>query len=497
MLHKRIRMPSLHSRIMSAAKAAELVKHGMTLGLSGCGCSGDAKAVPYALIERARHSPLTVSLVTGASIGNGIDGMMAEVGLVSKRKPFQADPALRRAINSGKVMFVDQHLSETAEQMRHGQIDAPDIMVVEAVAITEEGHIVPTSSVGNSGLLVQMAKQVIVEININTSLDWEGLHDIYLPEARPNRSPMAITSSEDRIGTSAIPLDPDKIAAIVISEYSDAPATILPPDEDTRRIADHLIGFLKDEVDAGRLSNNLAPLQVGVGSIANAVMSGLADSPFEDLVMWSEILQDSTFELMDAGKMKFASATSVILTEALGQRVFANIGEYAEKIVLRPQDVSNHPELIRRLGPISINTALEFDLYGNVNSTLIGGTDIMNGIGGSGDFARNTFMSIFVTKSTAKNGAISRVVPMVSHVDHIQQDIDILVTEQGLADLRDLAPRERAKLIIEHCAHPDYREALWAYFDRACAKGGHTPHDLSQALSWHVNLESHGRMLVS
>src|SRR5690606_2569415 len=161
---------------------------------------------------------------------------------------------------------------------------------------------------------------------------------------------------------------------------------------------------------------------------------------------------------------------------------------------LRPQEMSNHPEIVRRLGIIGINTALQFDIYGNVHSTHVGGTKMMNGIGGSGDFARNANLAIFVTKSIAQGGAISSVVPMVSHVDHTEPDVAILVTEQGLADLRGLAPRERARVIIDNCVHPEYRDALNDYFERACAKGGHTPHLLREAVEWHLNLEELGHM---
>ena len=122
---------------------------------------------------------------------------------------------------------------------------------------------------------------------------------------------------------------------------------------------------------------------------------------------------------------------------------------------------------------------------------------MMNGIGGSGDFARNAHLAVFVTKSIAKGGAISSVVPMVSHVDHTEHDVDILVTEQGLADLRGLAPRERARAIIDNCVQPDYRAALNDNFDRACQRGAHPPHILREALSWHENLEETGRMLAS
>jgi len=261
-------------------------------------------------------------------------------------------------------------------------------------------------------------------------------------------------------------------------------------------MANILLDFFRDEIKAGRLTNELMPLQSGVGSVANAVLDGFADSEFENLVVASEVLQDAVFNLIDAGKVRFAAAASITLTKELQEKVYGNLEKYADKICLRPQEISNHPELIRRLGLISINTALELDIYGNVNSTHVSGTKMMNGIGGSGDFARNARLGIFVTKSYAKGGAISSIVPMVSHVDHTEHDVDVIVTEQGLADLRGLAPKERAAAIIENCAHPDYKEQLWDYYNRAVEKHGsvQTPHLLDEALSWHVALAENKTM---
>ena len=144
-----------------------------------------------------------------------------------------------------------------------------------------------------------------------------------------------------------------------------------------------------------------------------------------------------------------------------------------------------------------MNGLIEADLYGNVNSTRVMGSRIENGIGGSGDFARNAFISLFVTSSTAKDGAISRIVPMVSHVDHTEHDVQVIITEQGVADLRGLSPRRRAQLIIERCAHPDFRDQLQDYFDRACvgAAGLQTPHLLNEAFSWHTRYMQTGPML--
>jgi succinyl-CoA:acetate CoA-transferase len=491
---ERIRLSSLQQKVMSAEQACQFIQDGMTVGMSGFTRAGEAKAVPKALVERVKQQPLKINLMTGASLGNDLDKQLTEAGVLARRMPFQVDNTLRKAINSGEVMFIDQHLSETVEQLRNHQLKLPDIAVIEAVAITEQGHIVPTTSVGNSASFAIFAKQVIVEINTLHNANLEGLHDIYIPSYRPTRTPLPLVKVDDRIGSSAIPIDPAKIVGIVFTHQADSYSTVSEPDEDTAAIARHLVNFLREEVAQHRLAPNLAPLQAGIGNIANAVMMGLLESEFTDLTMYSEVLQDSTFELLDAGKLKFASGSSITLSERCNNRVFGNLAKYKDRLILRPQEISNHPELVRRLGIIAVNTALEFDIYGNVNSTHVCGTRMMNGIGGSGDFARNAHLAIFVTKSIAKNGAISSVVPMVSHVDHNEHDVDILVTEQGLADLRGLAPRERALQIIAHCVHPDYRVAMQDYYNRACHRGGHTPHLLEEAFSWHIRLEQQGTM---
>lgn len=496
MYSDRIRLTDLHNKVMPASQAAALIENGMTVGMSGFTRAGEAKAVPQALADRAREQPLQITLMTGASLGNDLDKQLTEAGVLARRMPFQVDSTLRKAINEGRVMFIDQHLSETVEQLRNLQIKPVDIAVIEAVAITEQGHIVPTTSVGNSASFAILASKVIVEINLAQPMSLEGLHDIYIPTYRPTRTPIPVVACDSRIGQTAIPIDPAKIVGIVISNQPDSNSTVLPPDTDTKAIADHLVAFFNQEVALGRLTPKLMPLQAGIGTIANAVMHGLIDSPFHDLTMYSEVLQDSTFDLFDAGKLSFASGSSITLSARRHAQVFGDLDRYKSRLVLRPQEISNHPEVIRRLGIIGINTALEFDLYGNVNSTHVAGTRMMNGIGGSGDFARNAHLAVFVTKSVAKGGAISSVVPMVSHVDHTEHDVDVLVTEQGLADLRGLAPRERAQVVIDNCVHPDYRPALQAYFDAACAKGGHTPHILRDALAWHINAEETGHMLA-
>ncbi|HLR22616.1 MAG TPA: acetyl-CoA hydrolase/transferase family protein [Pseudogracilibacillus sp.] len=491
---RRIKDERLLNRVVSPEKAASWITDGMTLGLSGFTRAGDVKAVPMALIDRAKNEQFKVNVFTGASLGSDIDRLFSESGMIHKRLPFQADKTMRNNINEGNHLFVDQHLSHTAELLRQDAIAKIDYCILEAIAITDDGYIIPTTSIGNSLAFAENADNIIIEINLAQSQALEGVHDLYSLNKQGERAPIPLENVSDRIGERGIPLDVKKVRGIVFTEQLDSPSTIISPDEETQVIADHLMDFLRSEIDDGRLTKELAPLQSGIGSVANAVLHGMVDSEFENLEVYSEVLQDAVFDLIDAGKVHMASCCSITLSEEKMDDVFSHFDDYKDKIIMRPQEISNHPEIIRRLGLIAINTALELDIYGNVNSTHVTGTKMMNGIGGSGDFARNSRLAIFVTKSIAKNGDISSVVPFASHVDHTEHDVDVIVTEQGYADLRGLAPRERVPLIIENCAHPMYREQLWEYYNEALERGGQTPHVLEKALSWHTNLQKQGTM---
>ncbi len=490
----RIKNSQLRDVVVSSEEAASWIEDGMTLGLSGFTRAGDVKAVPLALVKRAETESFKVNVFTGASLGSDIDKLFAEAGIVNKRLPFQADRTMRNKINEGEHLFVDHHLSHTAELIRAEVIEPIDFAILEAVAITEDGMLIPTTSVGNSLAFATHAKSIIIEINLAQSTQLEGLHDLYDPGKQGERMPIPLMKADDRIGTTGIPIDLAKVRGIVFTNQLDSPSTIDAPDHETEIMAQHLLAFLRTEVQAGRLTERLAPLQSGIGSVANAVLHGMIDSEFKDLEVYSEVLQDAVFDLIDAGKVRFASCASITLSEDKMDQVFNNFEQYRDKLIMRPQEISNHPEIIRRLGLISINTALELDIYGNVNSTHVSGTKMMNGIGGSGDFARNARLAIFVTKSVAKGGDISSIVPFASHVDHTEHDVDVIVTEQGYADLRGLAPRERVRLIIENCAHPMYREQLRDYYREALERGGQTPHVLEKAFSWHTNLAQHGTM---
>ncbi len=482
----RLRCKSLENRVMTAEEAARLIQDDMVVGASGFTPAGYPKAVPMALAKRAQAGEqIEITLITGASVGEELDGALTKAGVIKRRYPYQTDTTIRNAINDGKVKYADMHLSHVPQWIKYGFFGDIDVAMVEAVAITETGGIVPSTSLGNSNVLVEKAKAVIVEINTSQPAELEGIHDIYSPENPPHRKPIPIERAEDRIGTTYIPCDPDKIKAVVFTNGKDKTRSVAPIDQNSKKISQHIIKFLYEEVEAGRLPEALLPLQSGVGSVANAILGGLSDCQFENLTIYSEVLQDSVLDLIDGGKVNFASATSLTISPERLEDFYANFNRYKDKIVLRPQEISNNPEVIRRLGVIAMNTAIEFDIYGNVNSTNIGGMRMMNGIGGSGDFARNGYLTLFTTVSTAKDGKISSIVPFVQHVDHTEHDVQVVVTEQGLADLRGLCPVERAELIIEKCVHPDFKKKLTDYLENAKkkAKYQHTPHDFSQVFS--------------
>lgn len=502
-LAERLQDPSLHAKVMSATEAAALITVGANVGMSGFTGAAYPKAVPQALAARlaalhvAGQTQARIGLWTGASTAPELDGALARAQGIEMRLPYQSDPSCRQEINAGHMLYNDMHLSHVAQAAWFGLLGHLDVAVVEVAGILPGGRLIPSTSVGNNKTWLDQADQIILEVNLHQSLALEGMHDIFhgthLP---PHRQPIGLTHPQDRIGDAYLRFDPAKVIAVVVTDQPDRNLPFDAPSEVSARISGHILAFLQQEVQLGRLPAQLLPLQSGVGNIANAVMCGLNQGPFEQLTAYTEVLQDGMLAMLRSGKLAFASATAISLSPNADAEFRQNINFYRPRIVLRPQEISNHPELIRRLGVIAMNAMIEADIYGNVNSTHIMGSSIMNGIGGSGDFARNAYLSIFMTPSLAKGGTISCIVPMVSHHDHTEHDVQVIVTEHGLADLRGLAPTQRAERIVQQCAHPRFRPALHDYMARARHSGSglHTPHLLDEALSWHSRFMRTGRM---
>lgn len=510
---QKIRKKSLHSRVMEPEQTIPLFKNGMVMGWSGFGPSGDPKVIPTLLADHVEQNnlqgKLRFTLFTGASISADIDSRWAALEMTEHRWPYQNAKTTQTKINDGSIKMGDKHLSMFAQDLGYGFYTKErggrlDMAVIEATGITENGGIILGAGVGATPEMVAIADQIIIELNTSIP-SFEGLHDIVTSIRPPHKKPYLISKVEDRIGTSFVPCNDDKIVAIVESRNPDRGNPMSPPDEVSKRIAANVIDFLSTEVAAGRLPKNLLPLQSGVGNIANAVFSGLAHSPFSNLTVWTEVFQDSMLNLFDSGKLDFATCSSYTLSNDGFKRLYEKWDEYTKKVILRPIQITNNPEPIRRLGVIAMNTPVEFDIYAHANSSLVGGSRIVNGIGGAGDFLRNAYLSIMHSPSTRPSKSdptgITCVVPMVPHVDQTEHDLDVLVTEQGLADLRGLCPTDRAQAIINNCAHPDYKPILQDYLDRAkreCQAGGigHEPHMLFKVFKMQQNLATNGSMKI-
>lgn len=486
----------------SAASAAELINDGDVLGVSGFTLAGYPKAVPLALAKRAEQlhasgEHFQVTLFAGASTGDSCDGALSRAGALKLRMPYQSNPSLRKGINDGSIDYIDAHLGKMGYLVRTGAVPAPTVAIIEVSAIFPDGRVCLSTSGGNSVCYLEMAPKIILELNTRLGDSCIGMHDNALPALPPHARPMAIYSAGGRVGEEFVRVDPNKVIAIVENDGFDEVTPFVEPDEVSKNIGERILDFIRFEESHGRLPKGMA-YQSGVGKVANAVLCAMAeDDRLGQIDLFTEVIQEAVLPLLKKGKLGVASGTALTLSQTAQQEFVQNASEWKKHFVLRQQEVSNSPDLIRRVGVISMNTALEADIFGNVNSSLVCGSAMMNGIGGSADFARHCALGFFLTPSVAKGGAISSIVPYVSHVDHTEHDTQIFVTEQGLADLRGLPAEERARLIIKNCAHPDFRDALTDFleFGLKHAKGVHMPIALSRAFEMHNRFLETGHML--
>ena len=488
-------------KFITAEEAASYIENDVNVGFGGFTAEGTPKVVSVAIAKKAEKEhaagrPFKIGVFTGASTSDNVDGVLSRAKAIKTRTPYQSTKDSRTAINNNEIDYFDIHLSHLAQNLRYGFYGKINTAIIEAVDVTENGEITLGIGVGAAPTYCNMADKIIIELNRHLPQNLYGFHDIYEPINPPYRKEIPIYKPSDRIGSPVIKVDPHKIIGIVETNLPDNVKEFAPVDEVTTRIGDNVCNFLVSQLKKGLIPKEFLPLQSGVGNIANAVLSGLGNSPdvpvFE---MYTEVVQDAVIKLMKEGKCRFASGCSLTISNTVEEEVFSNLDFFRNKLVLRPGEISNNPEIVRRLGIITINTALEADIFGNVNSTHVVGTKMMNGIGGSGDFTRNSYISIFTCPSVAKGGNISAIVPMVSHLDHSEHSVDILITEQGVADLRGKSPIQRAKEIIENCANPAYKQLLWDYLNMT--KNVHTPHNLKACFGFHLEFIKSGNMALT
>lgn len=470
--------------ITDADSAAAEIDADATVLTSGFGSVGYPKLIPLALADSERD--LSLTLVSSGNVGEEIDVALVESGAIDRRFSYQSSAVARRATNEREIAFSDRNASSIGDDVQYGGMVDPDVAIVEAIAVGEDWFI-PSTSIGQVPAFVEAADALFVELNHNQPLELQALHDIERPGAPPGRDPVSLTEPGERIGDPYVEFDPEKLRGVVETERADSTYTFRDPTEEDLAIAANLGSFLAEEMERSPAFEDAVHLQFGVGSLGNALMGELKELDFGDrrVVYFGELIQDGLFDMLDAGRLECASATSLALTEEGQKRLFEDVTRYAGDIVLRPTDISNHPGVIDQFGVIGVNSAIEFDIYGNVNSTHVGGKRMINGVGGSGDFNRNSLVSICALPSKLRRKDVSRVVPMTFHVDHTEHDIDVFVTEQGVADVRGYSPVERAESIIERCAHPEFAPDLRAYLEDVKAQDNHIPHDIERAATWY------------
>lgn len=486
---------------ITAEEAASHIQNGDTVAMSGFTPSGTPKIVPVALARRAKAlheqgEPFKIRLFTGASTNDFVDGELSRANAVSMRIPYQGHQEARRNANSNEIDYSDLHLSNMNQDLRYGFMGPIDVAIIEVTEMSPSGEMVLGAGIGMSPVFAGLAKKVIIEYSSYYNTSFRGFHDNYIPLDPPHRREIPIYKPSDRIGSTILKIDPKKIIGVVPSNASEKVSAFTDLSPVTQAIGENVADFLAYEMKKGRIPKEFLPVQSGVGNIANAALYGLAGHPeIPNFEMYTEVVQDAVMDLMQKGKCTFASTCALAFSDEAMDKFMEDIDFYRDKLLMRPAEISNHPEVVRRLGLIAMNAALECDIYGNVNSTHIAGTKVMNGIGGSADFSRNAYLSIFMCPSVQKGGALSTIVPMVTHQDHSEHSVKVIVTENGVADLRNLSPQQRGKVIIENCVHPDYKPILKDYLK--IAGKGHTPHNLRAAFEMHAIFEEKGDMRLA
>lgn len=491
---------------MTAQEAAALVCHGDLLGIGGFGPAGSPKCIPPAIAEKAtaEHAagrPFKVDVVTGASIGASCDGTLAAADAIDRRLPFSVNPDIRKAYNARRVRYTDLNLSDNASHLRQGITGQVDWAIIEACEVQEvrgKYRIYLTAGIGIAPTICRLARKgIFIEINSWHSTKLIGMHDIYEIEDPWFRAPVRITQPIEHIGLPFIEVDAERIAGIVECHLPDEARTMTPSTEITQQIGQNMADFLVWNMQMGYIFKNKLTLQSGVGSGANAVLGALGSCPeVPNFNIYTEVLQEEPLRLIREGRVVAASTGALTISSDHLKDLYANINDFRGRLLLRPSEISNCPEIIARLGICSMNTAIEVDIYGHVNSTKIGGSMMMNGVGGSADFTCNAMLSTFTCSSTTKNGCISSIVPFCSHVDHTEHYVDAIITEYGVADLRNKCATEKAEALIA-IAHPDYRPLLREYMQLALQRGGHTPHILPATFAMHDTYRRKGDMRLT
>lgn len=477
--------------IVTPEEAGELIADGMTVAFGGYTSAGYPKAVARSLSVSStwRNRPGGIHMISG-STSRPLENLLSEAGIIKRRTPMLESRLLSSRVNKGEVQYCEQQMSKMPRLVRTGVFGKVDVAIIEAIELYADGKVVPTSAVGMISELAEAADHVIVEINTAQPSLLNGMHDIYQPG---KNHPIPIVSAGDKIGTPYVQLDPNKIRFVVYSHELDETISLSPSTSAQEMVARNLFDFLELE---GKKQGwkELPPIQTGFGNLAGEVVRQMGNSNFRDITFFCGGVQEANVALLAQGKARCISCGSVELTSHVLELMNVCPEAMKEGIIIRNGSITNNAEVISRLAPITLTSGIEMDIYGNVNSSHVLGNRIINGLGGGANFAQNAGLSMLMLVSEGKEGRLSSIVPMVSHQDISEHDIDVVITEHGVADLRGRSDMERADTIIKYCAG-SYQSQLRDYFKKAkLAAGGHHPVLLEEAFSWHIAYRKNGSM---
>ncbi|MCP4179320.1 MAG: acetyl-CoA hydrolase/transferase family protein [bacterium] len=332
------------------------------------------------------------------------------------------------SIRKGKSDFIAENLSELPKIFLKGAIDI-DVVFVQVSRPNELGMCSFGVGVMDNYALIETSKHVIAEVNSN----------------------MPFSES------ATIPIS--KLDQIVESSDPMVSFPVTPIDELSLKIGKYIADLIPDR----------ANLQVGIGSIPNAVLKSLKNK--KDLGIHSEMISDGVMELVKEGiinsKYNNLNPGKIVVTFLIGSQNLYDWMHYNSKILLKP---SNYTNDIRNAGRVdnlmAINSALQVDLTGQVNAEMIGSRQI-SGVGGQSDFIKSAMLSeggksFIALPSTAKGETISRIVARLDEgacVTTPRHDVQYIVTEYGVAYLYGKTMNQRAEALIK-IAHPKFREEL-------------------------------------
>lgn len=468
----------------TADDAAAMIKASMHVAFSGYSQAGYPKDVVQALCDRKMVEPdFTIRVTTSANL-SWIDEKLAGSSLVSHRFPMVAHKSLSKAVNAAQVSYCEQQMHKIPRLLRSRCLGPIDVLVVEALGFDQEGALIPTNAIGMLDILMETAEKIIVEVNHAQPQGLRELCDIY----QVQQQPIPLVQAAQRIGVSSIPFDRRKLLAVVETQSPEYSTQLIRPNEQSGKIARHLYDFLEVEY------RTLPPVQTGFGALSDALTLGFADTNFKDVEFFCGGAGEAALSLLASGKAKTVSTGGLGMNDWV-RNFLDSTANLKDSLVIRNAQVSNSGEVINRLGLVALNTGIEVDIYGNVNSSHLYGTHVINGIGGGAHFAHESGLSVVLIPSEAKAGTISCIVPMVSHQDINEHDVDIVITENGVADLRGLDDIAKAGKIIEVCASERYKTALSSYLESAKREaGGHHPQLAEQAFGWYRRLKETGSM---